>query len=365
MKTNHTSERTSSRIESLDALKAFSIVLVVFCHSVLLSKETLMGNICMSMAWAAVPCFMMVSGALMHQAKSFSFKKYFGKLGKIYIVLSVWRLIYLIVNSKLTEQSYSLADVFQYLFLLKDLDGVDTGVMWYMIAYLIVMLMYPTTYFLFQSKTGQKILVMLGLVAGVSGILIPSGNWLISKVASFLGTGEISLSGINRAMPMTNYENMIFYYVVGAFLYEYRDIVTDKLKGKRFLSIVAVLVGTAGLMTVKYLDVGTWRWQNTYLSHGYQHLLTVVLSLGVYLFFTNYQFDRLYHYGAILFGRFTLGIYYMHYVMLTACQVVIYPLLTDFYSFRINYTKTLVITCICAALTYLLRKIPVINNLVK
>lgn len=30
MKTNHTSERTSSHIESLDAIKAFSIVLIVF-----------------------------------------------------------------------------------------------------------------------------------------------------------------------------------------------------------------------------------------------------------------------------------------------------------------------------------------------
>ena len=43
------------RIEYFDTIKGIAIVLVVFCHYVVLSNDSFGGNIMMSLAWAAVP----------------------------------------------------------------------------------------------------------------------------------------------------------------------------------------------------------------------------------------------------------------------------------------------------------------------
>ncbi len=356
---------TKSRIEYLDALKATSIVLVVFCHSVLLSKNTIIGNFFMSLSWAAVPCFMMTTGALMHQAKMFSWKKYLLKLFKTYLVFSSWRLIYLLVQIPLTDQDLSFDKLLQYLFLFTDLDKINTDVMWYMIAYIIVMLLYPVTYHLFQNNSGRKALVALGLIAGISGILLPSGNWLLSKISSFTELQTISLKGVNRIMPMTNYGNMIFYFVLGAYLYEYKEKVENKLKYKRWLVIIVMIIATLGLMAIKYLDTGTWRWGNKHLSNGYQHLLTLFTALGMYLFFAIYHLNKCYHLLSIYVGQFTIGIYYLHFIILVVCKATIYPALVNYYSFGLNCLKTAIVMFICVILTYFLRKVPIVYHLVK
>ena len=84
------------RIEYLDLLKGISIILVVFCNKVTLPSDTILGNIIMAMAWAAVPNFFFVTGGLMHQSKELKWKKYLNKLLRAYIVLCVWKLLYLL-----------------------------------------------------------------------------------------------------------------------------------------------------------------------------------------------------------------------------------------------------------------------------
>lgn len=46
----------------MDNLKGICILLVVFCHYTLLSGSSVVGNAIMTLAWAAVPCFMMITG---------------------------------------------------------------------------------------------------------------------------------------------------------------------------------------------------------------------------------------------------------------------------------------------------------------
>ena len=105
------------RIEYLDSLKCVCMFLVVFCHGVVLPKESIIGNFFMSLAWAAVPCFMLVSGALMHNTSSFSFRNFFIKLFKLYTVLCAWRFIYYIAYYLLADLSFSVIEILKYVFL--------------------------------------------------------------------------------------------------------------------------------------------------------------------------------------------------------------------------------------------------------
>lgn len=354
----------TKRIEYIDALKAVCILLVVFCHYVVLPDETIIGNFIMTLAWAAVPCFMMVSGALMHQTSRFSWEKYFTKLVRLYIVLCAWRLIYLLVCFAVSDIAYGIHDIIQYLFLLKDLDGVNTGVMWYMIAYLIVLCLYPITYHLFKNN-GRKILVFIMGISFVQGILIPSINWALQTISNLLGIAEFSFNGILRILPFSNYSNMIFYYILGAFLYEYRIELSTRVR-KEVLPVL-LGAGTLGMMAIKYADTHTFFWQGLYLANGYSHVITIIVVVAMWLIFCEYE-EKCKPVNYILakyLGQYTMGIYYLHYTVLGVANIFIYPLIKEYYSLGLNCIKTIVVTGICFILTVILRKIPLIRELVK
>ena len=66
----------NSRLLYMDNLKGICILLVVFCHYTLLSGSSVVGNAIMTLASAAVPCFMMITGGLLCRTKSdFDWKK--------------------------------------------------------------------------------------------------------------------------------------------------------------------------------------------------------------------------------------------------------------------------------------------------
>ncbi len=354
----------SGRLENLDALKAISITLVVFCHYVLLSKGSIAGNAVMSAAWGAVPCFMMVSGALLHSKRSFSWGYYFNKLIKIIVPFILWRLIYLLITAMVSTVECSFSQVVQYLFFFKDIDSVSTGGMWYIIAYIVVLLLYPVTYHLFRDENGRKVLLFMCILACLSGVIIPSINWGINKISAAMGRGEVSVITLNMLMPFNNYANMLFYFILGAFIFDSRDSIKEFFSGRRYITIAAVIAGVAGLMSVKYIDNGTWRWENLYILDGYTRCSTAVLSIGLFLFFLVYDFKKIYHILAVSLGRYTMGIYYIHPIALFACYVTVYPYLTDYSSFTLNCVKTIIMLAFSASVTMLLRAVPGLKRLV-
>lgn len=354
------------RIVYYDMIKAVSILLVIFCHYVLLPSDSVVGNILMSLAWGAVPCFMMVSGALMHNAKEFSWKKYALRICSVYGSFCVWRALYYVVFSHLTHNTASLGRWLQYIFLFHDLDGIDTGVMWYIVAYLAVMLIYPVTYFLFQNGAqGRKILFLLLVLAGCSGVFLPSLDWLITEIGCYFGICDFSVADVGLIIPITNQSTMIFYFILGAFLSRYQDRIMEKIKGKIGFPLLMVVVGTFGLLLIKRIETGLWTWNNTYLSYGYTHVMTVILSVGLYLLAIALKENRIGQKLAQWIGPYTMGIYYLHYLILGICQVCVYPYIQEYASVGANLLKTMIICVICVMITIILRKIPLVKLLVR
>ncbi len=359
------------RVEWIDALKGVAILLVVFCHHVVLSEDTIVGNVIMTLAWTAVPCFMMASGAVMHQSATFDWRKHFFKLGKMYIILCAWRLIYLLIYTKIQNIHFGKAQLLQYLFFLTDLDGVDTGVMWYMNAYLVMMFLFPITQFLFWGKVqgkykGRCILLYMAGISAMGGIVIPSVDWGIRGICDFLQVERIDVNGLSALMPFVNHGNLLFYFLAGAFIFEYQDWISRKLKGYRAGLYLLIYISTLGLVFVKYVDSGLFIWGGVYLSEGYSHILTAVNSVAIFLSFMEYE-EKWHYVNSFLakyIGRYTMGIYYLHYALLAICSAVIYPLIQKYYSFMANVAKTIIVTMICAVIVSLLKKIPWVRNFV-
>lgn len=350
----------------MDTIKGVSILLVVFCHYVLLSKETVVGNIIMCVAWGGVPCFMMVSGALMHRSRSFSWSKYFRKLVKIYVVLVVWRGIYLIFSLAMGAEITSKRELFQYLFFCQDVSYVNTGAMWYMIAFLVVLLIYPVTWYLFRQggKQGKQLVLFLIAITFSSSILISAVGFVMDVLGKALGLSVPDFTFLSKFFPLSHYGEMIFYFLLGAFLYEEQEKIIQVFSRYKWLPITCVFAGTAGLMVIKFVQCGTFAWNHTYLNSGYTRLSTVVLSIGIFVLAMQVGEHRVAGFLSKYVGRYTMGVYYLHCLPLIVCNQYIYPYIVQ-RSVGANLIKTALVTLVCVGITVGMRKIPYVRTLVQ
>lgn len=357
------------RVAYLDTIKGISIILVVFCHNVLLPKETVLGAVLMAMAWAAVPCFFMVTGGLMHRPHRFDWGKLGWRIGKIYLCLCIWKALYLLWFSQLGPVSYSKVQLVKYLFLFGNLEGVKTGHMWFMHAYLAALLFYPVTDYLFS--TGRKGRVVLVFTTGVlffKSIFITASNFLLAIGSAVTGRGQLSISGWDAAMPVGNYSNMVFYFVVGAFLLAYHQEIRAWLGRSvacRLTPLLLIALGTLGLTWVRVFEIGGPEWRWTYLDNGYNRFSTCLLALGLYLLCLQLESWPLWNRVLGYVGQRTMGIFYLHVLLLGLMSALWKDALEPYYSVPANCIKTVVVLGISLVLTNLLRRVPLVRQLVQ
>lgn len=360
------------RIDFFDALKAICIVLVLFCHFPLLPDKSLLGNIFMTIAWCAVPCFMMVTGSIMHRPeREFSWKKHLRNQLKIYTVICVWRIVYLAAICLGSKCSYDVKSIIQYVFLFMELEGIKTGVIWYMKVYFMIMCFYPATFLLFKNDKGKKVLFYTMIICFVQGILIPSVDWLIG----IMGVTDFSIYGLEEAFPYQysfsgNTVNLLFYFLLGAFIYEYKDRIQYFFKSKSlndYLPYVIFFCSVLALMLIKFNTTHSFLWGGVYLTSGYKRTSTLFLSFSVYVI--SLRWSRKYMKSAKFLssqiGRYTLGVFYLHYILLAGLKEFLYPYLEKYYSFGLNCIKTVLILIICLIVTRIGRKIPLLSVLFK
>lgn len=349
---------SKQRIGYFDSLKGFAICLVVFCHHVLLDNDTIMGNFFMSFAWAAVPCFFMVTGGLLHRAKEFSWKKWANRIIKVYMCLCVWKVIYLLLYCAMSNITIDGISLIKYLFFLGDIPGVDIGPMWFMNAYLQALIVFPITYHLYSNKNMHALIYLLLLL-----FMISIGATVINYIGIDIG---LFIQGM---IPLAGYANMLFYFVLGIILLDRREQITAYIEktvlGKYFVVLVC-FIGIVGAMIVKYTYTGSFHWHGVYLENGYNRLSTMIMAVGLYQIFAfelvpskwNKAFEKL--------GKHTMGIFYLHYPVMIVLHKIANYFVKDFssyYSFALNLLQMVVVIFICTGITIVAKKIPIIKKL--
>ena len=356
------------RIEYLDFIKAISIILVVFCHQVALSNDTIIGNIIMAMAWAAVPNFFFVTGGLLHQTQSLNWKKHIYRIIHTYTILCIWKIIYLIFFFFVKDISFSKVDLIKYIFLFDNIQNVESGLMWFMYAYLTVLIFFPISYYLFKNKNeGQKTLGFVLIVLFLKSFLVTAINFLFKHWSLQTGRNLLEIS-ISKIMPFGEYSNMLFFFITGAFLLQYRDKINNYIENKpqrKLIPPLLFITGLAGLVFIKYCDTGLISWGGYYITAGYSRLSTVLMSFGLYLILQNWKMRKPEHILAKYVGTTTMGIYYIHVLLLVCFKNYFHTYYQVYGSLGLNVLKTVFAVIICAIITIFFKKIPLVKNLVK
>lgn len=371
--------QASRRNLSLDLLKAFAIVMVIFYHNGQVNPASITDNLLMMIPNAAVPCFFMASGAVFFH-RSFDMTKHIHKIIRFYLTVAAWKAIYLALYWHWgAPRNGSLRELLSYLLLFQHLDGVGTAHFWFMDAMLTVMLAAPVLYLCYHaqdhtditdgSKGGNwqrllqghsQLLVFLLATLLLCNQLPATGNLIIRVFSQLIGKPEWNLSPIGEINPFSfRYSNYFTYYLLGGLLMEYKERFTVRT------AAILTLIGSAGLFCIKYLLTGMIRWNGVYLESGYYWLSTVLLASGLFLLavHVNVREHSITGWIAKYIGTATMGIFYLHIPLIYLLTPAVFTRLAGYQGWLLNLAESCLVAALSLPVILVGCRIPVIRKL--
>lgn len=358
------------RIDYLDILKAAAIFLVVFCHFVLLS-ETVGANIFMCACWMAVPVFFMVNGALLF-ARPLNPQKHLKKTVGVYLVLAVWKLIYMLAIPPLMAGSLegvSVGEVLNYLFLFGELPGIINGHLWFIEALLAVYVVFPLFRVLYDRE-GQEHRMTWFFAA--ASLLCTNGFHSLEVLGDMLRRAglayQISFQSLAAFQPFGKYGNMLGFFLLGALLAGQKEPFFGSRPKQRLGGAVMLIAGLFSLWGVKWFLSGQPDWDGILLQEGYRHVPVIFMAAGMFLIFKNVTMKR--RWVAVFVRAFaarTLGIFYIHWLLGWLLVDSFAGFLAAHgisFSIGTNILKNILLMVPALAATMVLERIPVVKRLV-
>lgn len=375
---NHQSQ-PSGRNLSLDLLKAFAIIMVIFYHNGQVNPNSITDNLLMMIPNAAVPCFFMASGAVFFH-RPFDMQKHIHKIIRFYLTVVAWKAIYLMLYRHWgAPRNGSLRELLSYLLLFQHLDGVGTAHFWFMDAMLTVMLAAPVLYLCYHTSehaditNGGKGNRWLRLLPGHSPLLLfllavlllfnqlpATGNLMIRVFSQMIGKPEWNLSPLGEINPFSfRYSNYFTFYLLGGLMMEYKERFTVRT------AAILTLIGSAGLFCIKYLLTGMVRWNGVYLESGYYWLSTFLLATGLFLLAAHLDVREHSITGWIAkyIGTATMGIFYLHIPLIYILTPAVFTRLAEYHGWMLNLAESCLIAALSLPVILLGRRIPVLRKL--
>ncbi len=383
----------AKRIEYLDSLKAIAVFLVVFCHFVLLSP-TVFANLCMCACWMAVPIFFMVNGALLF-ARPLSLKKHLGKTLSVYLVLAVWKLLYMLLIPHFAGTGLAGVtawEVCNYLFLFGELPGIINGHLWFIEALLAVYLVFPLFRIAFaweigetkkrerQEATGErekrelagKCPHFLTWFFALAALVCTNGFYSLEVAGSMLRRAGIpfalSFDAAAAFSPFGKYGNMLGFFLLGALLAGREKPLTGSRFGQRLAGVLMLAAGLFSLWGVKWFLSGQAAWDGILLQEGYRHVPVIFMAAGLFLLLQNTRIRlRWLSLPVRALASRTLGIFYIHWLfgwMLVNPLAGWLTMRGISFGVGANILKNIVLMLPAFLMTVILERIPFIKRLV-
>lgn len=349
----------TKRLGYLDFIKGVAMIMVVFCHRVLIPQESVLGTICIMLICSAVPCFMMCSGYVL-LFKQESAGRSFRRAAHVYGSMVIWKALYLLYFQLFGPIQFTPVQLIRYLFLFCSMEGVETEHLWFLQAYLPALLIAPLFAPMFCERKYGMVAAFAGL-AYLSNQFLMSANLMVDLLSSHLGFEAFDLEMLTNVFPFGGeYSSMLVCFLLGGV---YRLLDEKEITQKPwFVSMAALLVvgGLGGMLCVRYLQMGSFAWRGTLLVAQYEWSSTLLMSFGMFGLLRRIGESR----PALWLGRHvgchSMGIYYLHYPCLIPLALYLYPHLTP--ALWMNFVKTALVVVVCVILVKLAKKVPFLRE---
>lgn len=360
----------SQRIRYIDLMETVAMLFVVAYHLSNLSYkpmdtptwEASLNYYLRSFFVCCVPLFLVTNGYLLFH-HSFDLKRHLKKTVKYVILTLIWAVLTQLSANKANGISQGWGDFITAILTWRE----DVIYLWYMGALTIIYLLFPLLKLVYDHN--RKLLIYFCVMLSV----FTFGNRLLNHLMTVFyymkGTQlgwvlmENWFSMFNPVAEIPGYT--LVYFCLGAFLEDFIRWV-EKFPRKRTCSlavmglILAGVVHAAGFAllckaTGSYI-CGLW--------YGYETITGFVISLCAIVLLKNYR--GTWKPGAkllTLISSNTLGIYFMHMVLVHPLRELVYPI-SALCNLPMNLILSAAVIAVCLGITLILKKIPVVKHLV-
>lgn len=214
-------------------------------------------------------------------------------------------------------------------------------------------------------RGGVKILLQMVMLI-VLFEFIPNDIDLIQKYIMQKNPGYVAIdfSILNTYLPFGEYGYALVYFLLGGVLhfYIYEKSCMKDIVHKRIIAVSLILTGWIYDYVMKGITTGFHGDNFTNLPNGYACCGTLLMAVGVYLWFILDQ-DRKESKVVSIISENTLGIYYTHCLFLAVISYRVYPLIKE-RGIVINFIKAIVVLFLSLCTTVLIKKIPFLKKVV-
>ena len=290
------------RVIGYDYLRVIAIFLVVVIHGnvAFVSENVLLRFIAIGIdafCLISVPCFLMISGALLlEDERGSSWKALKRRLIKQGLPFLVWSVIYVVARIILNKIPASIQ---AFTSLLYEPAYYQFWFMYTLLAiYLILPALIPLVHHI-SKKVYQYIIVV----------------WMLFSVLQPMLEYFFSVFRLSEHIDLVICEGYLGYFLLGYYLKKYGAEITGKKAVWLFISGCSL---TAVCISGEYIFSGI-----DFQGYFYRSYLTpgvVLASVGVFVFFQNRTFK---HRVAIMqLSNITIGVFYIHMLIMTAFEYV-------------------------------------------
>lgn len=301
---------TDKRVVYFSRLKAIACLAVVVLHTFYaadafagtLDRHMLALSVRNLMMWA-VPCFVMVTGALLLNPKhEVTINKIFRKyLPRVIIALVFYSIAFAIFDAVLLKKPMGEAFTTG---LKAIVYGTGWKHMWYLYLMIAIYLVLPFFRMAVRSATDTEIRYTLGVL--------------------FVFQSIVPMIPIIWNVEMPFY--ILFFSIYPVFLLGGYAIHNDIIKIKNWISVLMVVVGVALIVLLTYLGIYKGNVAATSMVGFYSFPGTVLMSVGVFSLFKSFEgkkkpIDTL----MVIVDKNSFGIYLLHMAVLKVFALKVRP----------------------------------------
>lgn len=352
--------KSYNRIFYLDLMKTLAIVMVVSLHSGLWHTNFISNltfatyfQYFLRLIMEGVPIFLLVNGYL-RLSKSFDLKKHLNKILKLFIIYMVWSFILTILLSLINIDSISIRYLIESV-LLTD-SAKYTGVLWFIRYLILIYFIFPIIKYIYDNNYNLFKYLFIILVIFTFGFnflymiidLINCKN-TISILASF----RVLINSFNIRIVDNIF---LLYFMLGGIVYKEKN----KICNSRTLILGIVCWFFAFAYGVVMSKINNSLYTNNY---NYKEVMLMFTILGFLFIFMKLNIKNKYIKNAIIsVSDNSMGIYLIHTIIIALLNLL-FPF--GEYGLLVRALTTLMVVILSWLLAIILRKIPLVNKLIK
>lgn len=352
----------AKRIDSLDLLKTIAIFMVIAQHIPLFEYDIFTNNNLSSylqylfkLISEGVPLFLAINGFLLLKKDNIDVKKHYKKTILIFMLLCIWSIILIVINLLFDGTPINRSVIID-LFLKTGSDGsLYTSELWFLQYLIAIYLLYPIIWEIYHTNYDLfKILFIIICIFTIGTGSISMASELITNQHHSDVINNLSIF-LNKTQPLGECKWYFLYFCLGGIINKNYDTI-NKNKVKvifvgLFSWILSFMYGILVCISKNALYAPTYNTRTIFM---------VFIILMWFALFNKYENKNKVTNLITYIGSNTLGIYVTHSYFLRIARLI---LPSSTFIFRIGI---LLLTFLFSYLfTYIIKKVPFLNRLVK